>query len=91
MTSAQKKNLTANKRRYLADIATIDRVIREIAMGGTATATLSAGGASRSYSSIDVQKLLALRNDYASRVSAINRAIENSSPAGKRTIRIVRW
>ena len=90
MTSAQKTNLQANKSRYLADIATIDRVVKEIAVGGTASATLSAGGGSRSYSTIDVEKLLALRDDYASRVSAINRALESCSPSGKRTIRIVR-
>lgn len=90
MTSAQRKNLRANKSRYLSDIVTIDRVVREIAVGGTAQATLSAGGGARSYSALDIGKLLSLRSDYASRVSAINSALSGSSPSGKRTIRIVR-
>lgn len=90
MTSAHQAYLQANKRCYLIDIRAIDRVVREIATGGTASATLSAGGGSRSYSALDLDKLLTLRADYVARVSAINRALENASPAGKRTIRIVR-
>lgn len=90
MTSAQIENLRINKSRYLAAIAELDRVVREIAANGTATASLSAGGGTKAYTAIDLNTLLALRRDYASRVSAINRALRFSSPAGIRTVRIVR-
>lgn len=68
-------NRLKNKRRYLAWIAEIDRCVHEIATSGTASASLSAGGGSQSYTHADIDKLVALRNRYAARVSQINMAL----------------
>ena len=42
----------------------IDETIREIAVSGTATATLSAGGGSQSYTRADLDKLLKMRTSF---------------------------
>lgn len=68
-------NRLKNKSRYLFWIAEIDRCIHEIAVSGTASASLSAGGGSQSYTHADLDKLRKLRGVYASRVQEINMAI----------------
>ena len=68
-------NRLKNKNRYLFWIAEIDRCIHEIATSGTASATLSAGGGSQSYTRADLDKLRRLRGVYASRVQEINMAL----------------
>jgi len=68
-------NRLKNKNRYLFWIAEIDRCIHEIAVSGTASASLSAGGGSQSYTRADLDKLRRLRGVYASRVQEINMAI----------------
>lgn len=68
-------NLIKNKNKLLFWIAEIDRVIHEIAISGTASANLSAGGGSQSYTHQDTDKLEALRSRYASRVKSINREL----------------
>jgi hypothetical protein len=50
-------------------------VIDEISQSGTASATLSAGGGSQSYTRADLDKLQKLRGKYAARVQEINMAI----------------
>ena len=68
-------NRLKNKNRYLFWIAEIDRCIHEIAISGTASASLSAGGGSQSYTHADLDKLRKLRGVYASRVQEINMAL----------------
>lgn len=68
-------NRLKNKNRYLFWIAEIDRCIHEIAISGTASASLSAGGGSQSYTHSDLDKLRKLRGVYVSRVQEINMAL----------------
>ena len=68
-------NRLKNKNRYLFWIAEIDRCIHEIAVSGTASASLSAGGGSQSYTHADIDKLQKLRGKYAARVQEINMAL----------------
>ena len=68
-------NRIKNKNRYLFWIAEIDRCIHEIAISGTASASLSAGGGSQSYTHADLDKLRKLRGVYVSRVQEINMAL----------------
>ena len=68
-------NRLKNKNRYLFWIAEIDRCIHEIAISGTASASLSAGGGSQSYTHADLDKLRKLRGVYAARVQEINMAL----------------
>lgn len=68
-------NRLKNKNRYLFWIAEIDRCIHEIAISGTASASLSAGGGSQSYTHADLDKLRKLRGVYASRIQEINMAL----------------
>ena len=68
-------NRLKNKNRYLFWIAEIDRCIQEIATSGTASASLSAGGGSQSYTHADIDKLRKLRGVYVSRVQEINMAL----------------
>ena len=68
-------NRLKNKNRYLFWIAEIDRCIHEIAISGTASASLSAGGGSQSSTHAALAKLRKLRGVYASRVQEINMAL----------------
>lgn len=68
-------NRLKNKNRYLFWIAEIDRCIHEIAVSGTASATLSASGGSQSYTRADITKLKMLRDNYVARVQQINMAL----------------
>lgn len=68
-------NIIANKKALLSKIAELDRCIHEIAVSGTASASLSAGGGSQSYTHADLEKLEKLRGRYAARVSALNMAL----------------
>lgn len=74
MTKARANRIKV-KNRYLFWITEIDRCCQEIATSGTASASLSAGGGSQSYTHQDVEKLLKLRAHYATRVQEINMAL----------------
>ena len=71
----RRENIIKNKRQLLGWIAEIDRCIHEIAVSGTASASLSAGGGSQSYTHADLEKLQKLRGRYAARESALNMAL----------------
>lgn len=90
MSEKSRQNLRATKQRYLAWIDAIDRAVHEIALTGTASATVSAGGGSKSYSRIDLGALRSLRSDYASRVSQINRCLAGLPSIGIRRVMTVR-
>ena len=74
MSNAQTNRLK-NRNRYLFWIAEIDRCIHQIAVSGTASATLSAGSGSQSYTHADLDKLQKLRGKYVARVQEINMAL----------------
>ena len=88
--SSKSDNLKANKRRLLGWIKAIDHAIQEIALTGTASATISAGGGSKSYTRLDIDKLLTLRREYAGRVAQINRCPTGIVPGGIRHVMTVR-
>ena len=75
MSALARVNLVKNKNRYLFWVAEIDRAIQSIATSGTASATISSGGGSQSYTSADLDKLRKLRGTYASRIEQINMAL----------------
>ena len=90
MSEVQTRNLAANKLRYQRWIGEIDRVIHELALNGTASASISSSGGVKSYSRIDVEKLLAIRAEYFERLRRISRALRaGSSPAGIRHVMTV--
>lgn len=74
MTNSR-KNLLKNRAVILDRIRRLDQCIDEIATSGTASASLSAGGGSQSYTHADLEKLQKLRGRYTSRVSAIDQAL----------------
>ena len=75
MSANSRVNLVKNKNRLLFWVAEIDRVTHEIATSGTASATLSAGGGSQSYTRADLDKLRKLRSSYVARIEQINMAL----------------
>ena len=84
-------NLVKNKFLYQRWIGEIDRVIHEIAVNGTASASISSSGGTKSYSRIDLTSLEKLRATYAERLARICRALRaGSSPAGIRHVMTVR-
>ena len=91
MTEKAKDNLTKNRARLLAQISALDRVINEIAVNGTASATISAAGGSKSYTRLDLETLQKLRTDYADRVAQIMRRLANIPSVGIRRIMTVRY
>ena len=68
-------NLVKNKNRLLFWVAEIDRAVQAIATSGTASATISAGGGTQSYTHADLDKLRKLRGTYAARIEQINMAL----------------
>ena len=84
------ENLIANKNQLLKSIKKIDRVILDIATNGTASATLSAGGGSKSYTRLDIDKLRELRAEYLGRVAQINRRLAGLPSTGIRRILVTR-
>ena len=91
MTAEFRTNLLKNKARLVGWINEIDRVIHEIALNGTASATISAGGGSKSYTRLDLSTLRKLRTDYADQVSQISRRLQGVTPGGIRHIMTVRF
>ena len=91
MTDKARNNLTKNRARLLAQISALDRVINEIAVNGTASATISAGGGSKSYTRLDLGTLQKLRTDYADRVTQITRRLAGIPSIGIRRIMTVRY
>lgn len=90
MTALQRDNLIKNKARYTVWIGELDRVVREISTNGTASATISAAGGSKSYTRMDIAKLQELRADYADRVSQINKRLAGAPSTGIRRVMITR-
>ena len=89
MNSATSK-IIENKNRLLYKIAALDRCIEEISLSGTASASLSAGGGTQSYTHADLDKLQRLRGLYASRLSAINDYLRGGNGTGIRKVMTTR-
>ena len=90
--STRTENLAKNKNQLIRWIGEIDRVIHEIAVSGTASATLSSSGGSKTYSRLNLADLRTLRREYADRVAQINRAlVAGSNPLGVRRVMTVRY
>ena len=80
-----------NRARLLTWISEIDRAVQDIAVKGTASATISAGGGSKSYTRLDLGTLQKLRTDYADRVTQITRRLAGVPSIGIRRIMTVRY
>ena len=91
MTEKVLHNLIGNRAKYLAWIGEIDRTVREISLNGTASATISAGGGSKSYTRLDLDDLRRLRTDYAERVTQINRRLAGAPSTGIRRVMVTRY
>lgn len=91
MTEAERENLIAARGRLIRWAREIDRVVQEIAVKGTASATISAGGGSKSYTHLDLGTLRSLREEYASRVAQINRRLSGANATGIRRVMVARW
>ena len=81
VTREKKIALINERKRILKDIAELDRTIAEIARSGTSSATLSAGGGSKTYTRIDLASLREQRMDFAERARAIARILAGRSAA----------
>lgn len=75
MSANSRVNLVKNRNLTRYRIAELDRVIFDVSTSGTASATLSAGGGSQSYTRADLSKLEALRGKYVARLDQINMAL----------------
>lgn len=89
--STRTENLAKNKMQLIRWIGEIDRVVHEIAVSGTASASISAAGGSKNYTRQDLDKLRSVRRDYVDRVAQINRALAGSGPIGIRRVMTVRY
>lgn len=67
--------LINERRRLLRDIAELDRTITEIATSGAASASLSSGSGSRSYTRLNLAELRAQRAEWSRRVRNIARTL----------------
>ena len=90
MTQKAQENLLKNKARLLSWIGELDRVIRDISLKGTASASVSAGGGSQSYTRLDLSRLQELRAEYARRVMQIKRCLDGVPSTGIRRVMQVR-
>lgn len=57
----------------------LDETIFEVATSGFASATLSAGGGSKSYTRADLSQLRALRTDWANQISRLDTQLSGRS------------
>lgn len=73
MNSTKNRISLAKARAQIAsDIAAVDAAIRAVATSGFASASLSSGGGSKSYTRTDLAQLRALRADLVSRLAAVS-------------------
>lgn len=84
-------NLIKNKAKLIASIHAIDVAVQEIAVNGMASATISAGGGTKSYTRLDLDALRKLRADYADRVAQIKRRLAGVPSTGIRRVVTVRY
>ena len=90
MSTAQRTYLARQLVSLTRDIAAIDEAIRQIATAGYASASLSSGGGSKSYTRLDLGNLRALRAELATRRAAVTSALSGRSATGIRHLVTVR-
>lgn len=83
------RELLTARDKLARQIAELDRVIQEVATSGFASASLSSGGGSKSYTRASLPELLALRADYLERLNDVLSSL-GGSPSGIRRVQIVR-
>lgn len=88
--STRQENIRIAKAKLAKEIKNLDRVISEIVEAGTASATISAAGGSKSYTRIDLPKLEALRANLSRRYGQLVRSLQGVGPAGIRHVMTVR-
>ena len=86
----RREKLIRNKNLILWRISELDRCIFELGQSGTASASVSAGGGSQSYTHADLEKLEKLRGIYAGRIAAINDALRGGDGTGIRKVMTTR-
>ena len=91
MTALSRTNLIKNRAKFVAWISEIDRIVRDIAIKGTASASISAGGGTKSYTRLDLGALQKLRTDYADRVAQITKRLAGVPSTGIRRVMTVRY
>lgn len=90
MTSTQKSNLAKQLKAYRADVRALENAMLSLATQEYVTVTLSSGGGSKSFSRQTASAIPGIIEYYNGKIAAVNRALDGSSPSGKRTVRIVR-
>ena len=85
-----KTKLLAARTNLERQIAAVDKAMEEIAVSGTTSATLSAGGGSKSYTRMDLDKLQRFRDRLVDRLVAVLQALRGEAPGLPRHISIVR-
>ena len=86
MTIEQKRKTLARIAECQRDIAELKRVRMEIATSGTASATLSGGTGSRSYTRLDLRKISALIAELSRELTQYRTMIATGNPRGINTI-----
>ena len=89
-TEKIRTNLIKRKALLVGWTNEIDRVIHEIAVKGTASASISAAGGSKSYTRIDLASLRSLRKDYGAEIVQIRRRLDGTGAGGIRRVYGVR-
>ena len=86
----KKQQLLAARTNLERQIRAVDKAMEEIAVSGTTSATLSAGGGSKSYTRLDIDKLQRFRDRLVDRLVAVRQALRGEAPGLPRHISIVR-
>lgn len=91
MTEKQRQNLLKRKAELAKDYHELDRAIIEIGLKGTASATISAAGGTKSYTRTNLTELRNLKRDVSDEYQAVVNALKGSGFIRKiRTIGFVR-
>lgn len=79
MTSAQKRQTIERIAQTEADLATMRRVRMEVAASGFASASLASGGGSKSYTRLDLARILQLISALENEVKGLRKLLAPAS------------
>ena len=79
MTSSQKRQIIERIAQTEADLATMRRVRMEVAASGFASASLASGGGSKSYTRLDLARILQLISALENEVKGLRRLLAPAS------------
>lgn len=91
MTTNQTTRIKNAIAHYSVEWNDLDRVIREIEISGTASATLSTGDGSKSYTRLDLPVLSARQSYVGQCIAAARRRLDGVGGIGIRRIEITRY